>query len=169
MQALNNEYKEWVKRLQAEKTDSEAQVDQFEDRCALLMQRVEQLELANAALLARNKVLEVMSDPIRQQEIEESVRGKLQTQKAIGSLTQIKNEIPSDYEPRIKQLKKVLLGSKLSQNNLEKVELLLRDHGADYFKILRNDSVEVKHYTQYDLIWRYHGVGEDFIVYIDFD
>ena len=77
MQALNNEYKEWVKRLQAEKSDSEAQVELFEDRCTILMRRVEQLELANAALLARNKVLEVMSDPIRKQEIKENVRDKL--------------------------------------------------------------------------------------------
>ena len=78
------------------------------------MQRIEQLELANAALLARNKVLEVMKDPIKQKEIEESVRGKLKVEKEVGSITQIKNEIPSDYEPRIKQLKKILQSSKLS-------------------------------------------------------
>jgi len=52
---------------------------------------------------------------------------------------------------------------------MRNVELLLRDNGADYFKILRNDSVELRHYTQYDLIWKYHGVGEDFVIYIDFD
>ena len=74
-----------------------------------------------------------------------------------------------EYSARIAALKKILQKSKLSQVNLRKVETLLRDGGADYFKILRNDSVELQHYTQYDLIWKYHGIGEDFIVYIDFD
>ena len=32
-----------------------------------------------------------------------------------------------------------------------------------------DDSVELRYYTQYDLIWKYHGIGEDFIIYIDFD
>ena len=27
----------------------------------------------------------------------------------------------------------------------------------------------MRYYTQYDLIWKYHGIGEDFIIYIDFD
>ena len=45
---------------------------------------------------------------------------------------------------------------------------MLRDNGADYFKILRNDN-DLKHWAQYDLIWKYHGLAEDFIVYIDFD
>ena len=45
---------------------------------------------------------------------------------------------------------------------------MLRDNGADYFKILRNDN-DLKNWAQYDLIWKYHGLAEDFIVYIDFD
>ena len=52
---------------------------------------------------------------------------------------------------------------------MKKVEHQLRDAGADYFKITRNDSVELKNYGQFDLIWKYHGLGEDFVVYIDFD
>lgn len=52
---------------------------------------------------------------------------------------------------------------------MRQVEAKLRENGADYFKILRNDSVQLRHYTQFDLIWKYHGVGEDFVIYIDFD
>ena len=53
---------------------------------------------------------------------------------------------------------------------MRQVEHLLRDNGADYFKITRDEgNVELKHYTQFDLIWKYHGLTEDFIVYIDFD
>lgn len=67
------------------------------------------------------------------------------------------------------QIKDVLKKSNLSQNNIAKVETMLRDAGADYYKILVNDAVDVKHWTQFDLILRYHGLAEDFIVYIDFD
>ena len=82
----------------------------------------------------------------------------------------IKNEINDrGYSERITRLKKVLGESKLSLNKMQNVGALLTDAGADYFQILQNDSIELKHYTQYDLILKYHGAGEDFIVYIDFD
>ena len=62
-----------------------------------------------------------------------------------------------------------MAANRLTQGTLRQIELLLRDNGADYFKITMDDSVELRYYTQYDLIWKYHGVGEDFIIYIDFD
>ena len=51
-----------------------------------------------------------------------------------------------EYSARIAALKKILQKSNLSQINLRKVETLLRDGGADYFKILRNDTVENKYW-----------------------
>lgn len=58
----------------------------------------------------------------------------------------IKNETPPEYKNRTATLKQILANSKLSQNNMRNVEELLRDNGADYFKILRNDSVELRNY-----------------------
>ena len=82
----------------------------------------------------------------------------------------VKNELPEgDYDEVVAKLKRTLANSRLNCNNVRHVELLLRDAGADYFKILANDSIEIKLYAQYELIWRYHGLGEDFIVYLDFD
>jgi len=81
----------------------------------------------------------------------------------------VKNEIPEDYIDQAANLKKIIEGSKLSQGNLRKVEFLLRDNGADYFKIHLYDGGELPYYTEYDLIWKYHGHGEEFIVYLDFD
>ena len=98
-----------------------------------MFRRAEQVELANAALVARNKVLEVLSNSQKKQEIEEEVKGKLQRQKDHGSITTIKNDIVEGYEDRILLIKKALATSKLSQNNFKKVETILRDNGADYF------------------------------------
>ena len=57
---------------------------------------------------------------------------------------------------------------------MRSVEHLLRDNGADYFKITTEedvsaDSKNVQLYAQFDLIWKYHGLTQDFIVYIDMD
>ena len=53
---------------------------------------------------------------------------------------------------------------------MRQVELMLRDNGADYFKIEIDDGcVDLRHWAQFDLIWKYHGLAEDYIVYIDFD
>ena len=91
-------------------------------------------------------------------------------QKNQGSLTVVKNELPDEYADRANRLKEVLRGSKLKNNCMREVELLLRDNGADYFKIeIDNGDVNVQDYGQYDLIWKYHGLGTDFIVYVDFD
>ena len=79
-----------------------------------MFRRAEQLELANAALVARNKVLEVLSNSQKKQEIEEEVKGKLQRQKDHGSITTIKNDIAEGYEDRILLIKKALATSKLS-------------------------------------------------------
>jgi len=144
-------------------------LDQAREDSFQLIRRVEQLEKANAALVARNKVLEVMGHQDKQQEIRETVSKKMGRQKERGSITVIKNEVPAEYESRIATLKEVLAASKLSQNNMRKVEMLLRDSGADYFKVTRNDSVELHNYGQFDLIFKYHGLGEDFVVYLDFD
>ena len=67
-------------------------------------------------------------------------------------------------------LQSVLLSSKLSQSNLRQVEHLLRDNGADYFKITEDSgNINTNLYAQFDLIWKYHGLTQDFIVYIDMD
>ena len=82
----------------------------------------------------------------------------------------IKNELPNEFSSRTDSLKTVLQESKLSSTKIRQVELLLRDAGADYFKIEKDDgSVDVRHWAQYDLILKYHGLGENFVVYIDFD
>ena len=86
-----------------------------------------------------------------------------------GSIIEIKNEVSEEYAERITRLKKVLINSRLSKNNIQHVESLLLDAGADYYKILREDAEDIRHYTQYDLIWKYVGLHEDFIVYIEFD
>ena len=52
-----------------------------------------------------------------------------------------------DYAERITRLKKVLINSRLSKNNIQHVESLLLDAGADYYKILREDAEDIKHYT----------------------
>ena len=62
MQALNDQYKEWVKRLQDEKESLQKTQTEMFDNNELLIRRVEQLEQANAALVARNKMLEVLGD-----------------------------------------------------------------------------------------------------------
>ena len=59
------------------------------------------------------------------------------------------------------------MSSKLSASNMRQVELLLRDNGADYFKITRGEDSAAN--SQYDLIWKYKGLTEDFMVYLDFD
>ena len=134
------------------------------------MLRVEQLEQANAALSARNKMLEVTKDASMSKQIREEVKAKTAKEKQRGSITLIKNEIPSDYAERIKQLKRALQGSNLNTSKIRQTELLLRDNGADYFKIEVDDgNFDVKHWGQYDLIWKYHGLADSYIVYIDFD
>ena len=52
---------------------------------------------------------------------------------------------------------------------MKQIEQMLRQKGADYYKITRNEGNNVQNYGQYDLIWKYHGAGEDFVVYVDFD
>jgi len=49
-----------VKRLQTEKELDTSDLNSYKEENQNLIKRVEQLEKANAALLARNKVLEVM-------------------------------------------------------------------------------------------------------------
>ena len=82
----------------------------------------------------------------------------------------VKYELPSEYTTVSDELKEVLRNSKLTRNNMRQVELMLRDNGADYFKIeVDKGRVDMNLWGQYDLIWKYHGLGNDFIVYIDFD
>ena len=58
----------------------------------------------------------------------------------------------------------------MNTSNTRSLELKLRDNGADYFKVEIDDGhVDVKHWGQYDLIYKYHGLSENFIVYMDFD
>ena len=84
-------------------------------------------------------------------------------------MTLLKNEVDEEYSSRITTLKQVLAQSKLSANSMRRVEELLRDNGADYFKVCRNDEKRLSHWAEYDLVFKYHGLGEDFIVYLDFD
>ena len=85
-------------------------------------------------------------------------------------MTLVKNELPEEYASKMSSLKAVLVNSKLSANNMRQVELLLRDNGADYFKITKHaGQADLSFTTEFDLIWKYHGLTEDFIVYVDFD
>ena len=52
-----------------------------------LMRRVDQLEQANAALVARNKVLEYTGSSEMQEEVKQEVKGKLNKQKQRGAIT----------------------------------------------------------------------------------
>lgn len=142
-----------------------------------MRKRIVQLEQANSALLARNKVLEINNDEGLQQAVQAGVQNKLQkanqnsaNKKSGPQLTVIKNELPGEYTEKMESLKAILRSSRLSQSNMRTVEHLLRDNGADYFKITRDEgNVEMKLYQQFDLIWKYHGLTEDFMVFIDFD
>lgn len=59
---MNDQFKDWVKRLQEEKKELFASQEQVFEENTDLKQRIEKLQSANAALLARNKNLELMSD-----------------------------------------------------------------------------------------------------------
>ena len=72
---------------------------------------------------------------------------KKQKKRERGTIIEIKNEVSEGYTDRITRLKKVLTNSRLSKNNIQHVESLLLDAGADYYKILRDDAEDIKHYT----------------------
>ena len=100
----------------------------------------------------------------------QEVKNKLSKEKDRGSITVVKNELPQEFHERASALKDVLRSSNLSQGNMRKVELMLRDKGADYFKIgIDQGRIPVDLFGRYDLIWKFHGLGCDFIVFIDFD
>ena len=68
-------------------------------------------------------------------------------QKSGPQLTVIKNELPGEYTEKMESLKAILRSSRLSESNMRQVEHLLRDNGADYFKITRDEgNVEMKLY-----------------------
>jgi len=77
--------------------------------------------------------------------------------------------LPEEFVDKVANLKKVLAECVLTQSTIRQTEKLLRDNGADYFKIEYGDRVSQTYYNQYDCIWKYHGHGEDFIIYVDFD
>ena len=77
MQALNDQYKEWVKRLQDEKESLQKTQTEMFDNNELLIRRVEQLEQANAALVARNKMLEVLGDKDKSKQVKETAKSRL--------------------------------------------------------------------------------------------
>lgn len=77
MQALNDQYKEWVKRLQDEKESLQKTQTEMFDNNELLIRRVEQLEQANAALVARNKMLEVLGDKDKSKQAKETAKSRL--------------------------------------------------------------------------------------------
>lgn len=176
LQALNDQYKDWVHRLQREKQELLSEREQLVTENEQMRKRIEQLEKTNSALSARNKVLELRADSTLQNSVQAGVSNQQYRMMAAGgprngpSVTEVKNELPEQYNAKVEHLKTILLASKLSQATMRKTELSLRDNGADYFKITRDEgNVELSSYTQFDLIWKYHGLSEDFIVYIDFD
>ena len=65
-----------------------------------LMRRIELLEQANAALNARNRMLEVKKDSGTLKEVDEEVKSRLSKQKDRGSITVVKNELPSEFTTR---------------------------------------------------------------------
>ena len=77
MQALNDQYKEWVKRLQDEKEALQRTQTEMFGNNELLIRRVEQLEQANAALVARNKMLEVLGDKDKSKQVKETAKSRL--------------------------------------------------------------------------------------------
>jgi len=77
VQALNDQYKEWVKRLQDEKESLQKTQTEMFDNNELLIRRVEQLEQANAALVARNKMLEVLGDKDKSKQAKETAKSRL--------------------------------------------------------------------------------------------
>ena len=64
------------------------------------------------------------------------------------TLSVVKNDLPAEYSAKMQSLKAILLASKLTQTSMRQTELSLRDNGADYFKITRDEgSVELSYYT----------------------
>lgn len=66
------------------------------DNNELLIRRVEQLEQANAALVARNKMLEVLGDKDKSKQVKETAKSRLAVKKQRGCITVVKNELPSE-------------------------------------------------------------------------